>query len=234
MDRYHVHIVLKLSARSIHYHSTIHVLHIKMLRSAVLIIEMRFNRTLAHYLAVTKELVQMMCPHCRLHFCLQHRHQVDHRCEKYEKPKETMVKTSELVSQIVAKTLEKKPVRQGVKSAQLAAKVQLMKLKQNSKGLKQLPIGERAYFLIKLPLEKKDEAVYVSHLWSVGKCIDSIASLCEVPNNNNNSVKPQLNLYSSPDSCVSNRKDVSIKNLFENETLYNGQSLWLKYDELEK
>jgi len=145
-----------------------------------------------------------------------------------------MVKTSELVSQIVAKTLEKKPVRQGVKSAQLAAKVQLMKLKQNSKGLKQLPIGERAYFLIKLPLEKKDEAVYVSHLWSVGKCIDSIASLCEVPNNNNNSVKPQLNLYSSPDSCVSNRKDVSIKNLFENETLYNGQSLWLKYDELEK
>ena len=181
----------------------------------------------------SKELVPMLCPHCKLHFCLQHRHQVDHQCSKYEKPKEIMPETSKLVDEIVAKNQEKKPIRQGAKSEKLAAKVQLMKLKQNSKGLKELPVPERAYFLVKLPLGKKDEALFVSNLWSIGKCIDNIASLCQVPNHNNNSSKPQLNLYTSSDNCVSNRKDVSVKSLMENETLFNGQSLWLKYEEVE-
>jgi len=132
------------------------------------------------------------------------------------------------------KNQDKKPIRQGVKSEKLAAKVQLMKLKQNSKGLKQLPITERAYFLIKLPLEKKDEAVFVSNIWSIGKCIDNIASLCQIPNHNNNSAKPQLNLYTSSDNCVSSKKDVSVKSLIDNEVLFNGQSLWLKYVEFKQ
>lgn len=173
----------------------------------------------------TKELVQMLCSHCKLHFCLQHRHQVDHQCSKYEKPKEIMPETSKLVDMIVSKNREKKPTRQGVKSEKLAAKVQLMKLKQNSKGAKELPITERVYFLVKLPFGKKDEAVFVSNLWSIGKCIDNIASLCQVPNNNNNSTKPQLNMYGCSDSCVSDRKDILVKKLIDNETLFNGQSL---------
>ena len=181
-----------------------------------------------------KELVPILCPHCELHFCLQHRHQTDHQCPKYEKPKEIMPETSKLVGEIVAKNQDKKPIRQGVKSEKLAAKVQLMKLKQNSKGLKQLPITERAYFLIKLPLEKKDEAVFVSNIWSIGKCIDNIASLCQIPNHNNNSAKPQLNLYTSSDNCVSSKKDVSVKSLIDNEVLFNGQSLWLKYVEFKQ
>ena len=145
-----------------------------------------------------------------------------------------MVKTAELVGQIVAKNRERVQGRQGVKSEKLAAKVQLMKLKQNCRGLNELPAEERVYFLVKLPLNKKDEPVFVSHLWSVGKCIDHIAAACQVPNHNSVTWKPQLNLFVGSDSCVSDRKDVAVKELIEQDILFNGQSIWLKYVDPQK
>ena len=142
-----------------------------------------------------------------------------------------MTQTAALVQQIQQKNAEKKPIRQGVKSDKLAAKVQLMKLKQHSKGLAELPAEERIYFLVALPSGKKEESVFVSKLWSVGKCIDSIASSFQVANHNNISNKPQLNLFSSRGDCFSDKKDVTIKELVESEVIFNGQSVTLKYSE---
>lgn len=177
----------------------------------------------------TKELVEMLCPHCQLHFCLQHRHQVDHNCVHYAPPQERMVQTAALVQQIQEKAANKKPTRQGVKSDQLAAKVQLMKLKQKSKGLTELPAQERVYFLVELPLEgKAPEAVFVSSTWSIGKCVDYIASLCRIPNYNNQAGRPHLTLGS-----FSDRMDVILKDLLDGQLLYNGQTISLHYIEKE-
>ena len=175
----------------------------------------------------TKELVEMLCPHCQLHFCLQHRHQVDHQCSHYAPPPERMVQTAALVQQIQQKNAGKKPTRQGVKSDQLAAKVQLMKLKQKSKGLAELPAEERVYFLVELPLDgKAPEAVFVSNLWSVGKCVDYIASVCRIPNHNNQAGRPHLALGPFRDQM-----DAILKDLLQKQELFNGQTITLHYVE---
>lgn len=175
----------------------------------------------------TKELMYMPCPFCDLHFCLQHRHQVDHNCSKLEKPVEKMAQTAELVRQIQMKNLGKKSCR-GVKSEKLSAKVQLMKLKQNSVGVGELPAEERVYFLVKTPLQV-EMAVFVSAFWSVGKCIDYIASAGKITNFNNVTGKPHLNLFSPSGDCLSENKDLIISGMIENEIIFNGQTIVLKY-----
>ena len=116
-----------------------------------------------------------------------------------------------------------------MKSDKLAAKVQLMKLKQHSKGLTELPADERMYFLVALPAGKKEESVFVSKFWSVGKCIDFIASTFQISNHNNTANKPQLNLFSARGDSFSEKKDVTIKELVDSEIIFNGQSVTLKY-----
>jgi len=107
-----------------------------------------------------RELVPVVCPHCTSQFCLDHRHQPDHNCSKWEKPKERMVQTQSLIEGIVARTkANPQPRGQGPKSEKLAAKVQLMKLKQNSKGLKELPTEERLHLLVKLPNSQVPEFI---------------------------------------------------------------------------
>ncbi len=170
------------------------------------------------------ELVEMLCSHCRLHFCLKHRHQVDHQCTHLVLPQEKMVQTAALVKQIQLKNAEKPAPRQGAKSAQLAAKVQLMKLKQSSKGLAELPAEERVYFLVQLPLDRKPEAVFVSKMWSVGKSIDYISEACKIPNENNKAGRPHLTL------SISSKNDVLLKDLLDQQLLFNGQTVSLKYE----
>lgn len=174
-----------------------------------------------------KELICMSCSFCDLHFCLQHRHQVDHQCSKLEKPVEKMVQTAELVKQIQLKNMGKKTCR-GVKSEKLAAKVQLMKLKQNSTGVNELPAEERVYFSVQTTLQVQ-VAVFVSKFWSMGKCIDYIASASKTANFNNIAGKPHLNLFSPAGDCLSENKDVTIAELIDEETLFNGQTVVMKY-----
>lgn len=178
----------------------------------------------------TNELISMPCPHCSLHFCLQHRHQVDHQCEKLEKKQDHMPQTASLIKQIQDKNLGKK-FSQGVKSDKLAAKVQLMKLKQNSKGVNELPAEERVYFSVQKPLCEAKESVFVSKFWSIGKSIDFISSSLKIPNSNNLAGKPQLNLFDSAGHCFSEKKDTLIKELLECERIFNGQTIVLKYVE---
>ena len=179
-----------------------------------------------------KELVPILCRQCQVQVCLDHRHQPNHHCIKWEEPKERMVETKKVVDQIVEKNASKRFIgARGAKSDKLAAKVQLMKLKQRSQGLKELPAEERIYFMVEGISNggKTGEGVFVSKLWSVGKCIDVMASLCHLANHNNVSGKPQLNMFNSAESCLSERKDEILSNLIDQEVIFNGQSVWLKY-----
>ncbi|XP_021013715.1 AN1-type zinc finger protein 1 isoform X3 [Mus caroli] len=90
------------------------------------------------------ELVAVICPYCEKNFCLRHRHQSDHDCEKLEVPKPRMAATQKLVRDIVdAKTGgAASKGRKGAKSSGTAAKVALMKLKMHADGDKSLPQKE--------------------------------------------------------------------------------------------
>lgn len=175
----------------------------------------------------SKELIHMPCSFCDSHFCLQHRHQVNHQCLKLEKPVEKMMQTAELVKQIQIKNMGKK-ISRGVKSDKLSAKVQLMKLKQNSTGVNELPSEERVYFSIQTPSHVQ-VAVFVSKFWSVGKCIDYIASVSKIANFNNIAGKLHLNLFFPSGDCLSGKNDVSIAELIDEEVLFNGQTVIMKY-----
>uniref|UniRef100_A0A8C4MPD3 Zinc finger AN1-type containing 1 n=1 Tax=Equus asinus TaxID=9793 RepID=A0A8C4MPD3_EQUAS len=88
-----------------------------------------------------RELVPVICPYCEKNFCLRHRHQSDHECEKLEIPKPRMAATQKLVKDIIdsktGETASKR--RKGAKNSETAAKVALMKLKMHADGDKSLP-----------------------------------------------------------------------------------------------
>ncbi|KAM4823811.1 AN1-type zinc finger protein 1 isoform X3 [Urocitellus parryii] len=90
---------------------------------------------------VEKELVAVICPYCEKNFCLRHRHQSDHECEKLEIQKPRMANTQKLVKDIIdsktGETASKR--RKGAKNSETAAKVALMKLKMHADGDKSLP-----------------------------------------------------------------------------------------------
>ncbi|XP_074997695.1 AN1-type zinc finger protein 1 isoform X2 [Calonectris borealis] len=89
-----------------------------------------------------KELLPVLCPYCEKHFCLRHRHQSDHECEKLDTPKPRMAATQQLVKHIIdsKKNEEAKSKKhKGAKNSETAAKVALMKLKMHACGDKSLP-----------------------------------------------------------------------------------------------
>ncbi|KAM9690420.1 AN1-type zinc finger protein 1 isoform 3-T3 [Dama dama] len=88
-----------------------------------------------------RELVPIMCPYCEKNFCLRHRHQSDHNCEKLEIPRPHMAASQKLVKDVIdsktGETASKR--RKGAKNSETAAKVALMKLKMHAAGDKSLP-----------------------------------------------------------------------------------------------
>ncbi|XP_070333563.1 AN1-type zinc finger protein 1 isoform X2 [Odocoileus virginianus] len=94
-----------------------------------------------------RELVPIMCPYCEKNFCLRHRHQSDHNCEKLEIPRPRMAASQKLVKDVIdsktGETASKR--RKGAKNSETAAKVALMKLKMHAAGDKSLP--QRLSFL---------------------------------------------------------------------------------------
>ncbi|KAG9348018.1 hypothetical protein JZ751_004037 [Albula glossodonta] len=120
-----------------------------------------------------KELLPVQCPQCQKNFCLAHRHQDDHKCEKLEAPKPRMAATQQLVKNIVEskKGLPTSKGRKGAKNSATAAKVALMKLKLHAAGDKGLPQTERTYFQVFLPKEAKESSLpmFFCSKWSIGK-----------------------------------------------------------------
>ncbi|NWI05909.1 ZFAN1 protein, partial [Tichodroma muraria] len=106
-----------------------------------------------------KELLPVLCPYCEKHFCLRHRHQSDHECEKLDTPKPRMAATQQLetvrmitLTGIILFSDSKKSdevknqKRKGAKNSETAAKVALMKLKMHACGDKSLPQVSDIYF----------------------------------------------------------------------------------------
>ncbi|KAH0504725.1 AN1-type zinc finger protein 1 [Microtus ochrogaster] len=117
------------------------------------------------------ELVAVVCPYCEKNFCLRHRHQSDHGCEKLETPQPRMSATQKLVKDIIDSksggTVSKG--RKGAKTSGTAAKVALMKLKMHADGDKSLP--------------QRDSGVVAVAAPELGElsCVVKEAQLCFVP-----------------------------------------------------
>nr|XP_020503215.1 AN1-type zinc finger protein 1-like [Labrus bergylta] len=180
-----------------------------------------------------KELLPVICPHCEKHFCLAHRHQDDHKCEKLEVQKPRMAATKELVQKIVeSKDGSKKKGRKGAKNSATAAKVALMKLKLHAAGDKGLPQTERTYFQVYLPKEStaSSQPMFFCSKWSVGKVVDYAASLANLKNNNNVLTAKKLRLC-HPQTGEALRMDDTLLLLLAHPDapLYNGGNVILEY-----
>ncbi|XP_077983492.1 AN1-type zinc finger protein 1-like [Glandiceps talaboti] len=182
-----------------------------------------------------KELMPVRCQHCQQMFCLSHRHQQDHNCEKYEAPAQKMTKTAEHIKQITESKKEKGAIKksgQGAKSKKTAAKVALMKMKLHANGDKGLPQSERIYFEVLLPLEHKikSQPMFFSKMWTVGRIVDKIAELASLPNNNNVSTAKKLRVFDADSGSIlplEDRLETCLES--ENATLLNGGQIIIEY-----
>ncbi|XP_037592008.1 AN1-type zinc finger protein 1 isoform X3 [Cebus imitator] len=195
-----------------------------------------------------RELVAVICPYCEKNFCLRHRHQSDHECEKLEIPKPRMAATQKLVKDIIdsktGETANKR--RKGAKSSETAAKVALMKLKMHADGDKSLPqisnlklsifesanLTERIYFQVFLPKGSKEKSkpMFFCHRWSIGKAIDFAASLASLKNDNNKLTAKKLRLCHIT-SGEALPLDHALETWIAKEDcpLYNGGNIILEY-----
>ncbi|XP_032106260.1 AN1-type zinc finger protein 1 isoform X4 [Sapajus apella] len=181
-----------------------------------------------------RELVAVICLYCEKNFCLRHRHQSDHECEKLEIPKPRMAATQKLVKDIIdsktGETASKR--RKGAKSSETAAKVALMKLKMHADGDKSLPQTERIYFQVFLPKGSKEKSkpMFFCHRWSIGKAIDFAASLASLKNDNNKLTAKKLRLCHIT-SGEALPLDHTLETWIAKEDcpLYNGGNIILEY-----
>merc|ERR1712062_833044 len=146
---------------------------------------------------------------------------------KLESPMECPMECS--MDSIPETPISSKPDPKIVKKQKMAAKVQLMKLKMKAQGSKSIPMEERIYFGIKT-LNKDMKPVFVSIKWSLGKVLDSVASLIGLENKNNVSGAAKLKLFKSIDGRVpANELDIGLSDLLKSEELFNGDTLIIDY-----
>lgn len=111
-----------------------------------------------------------------------------------------------------------------------------MRLKGKAKGEKNIPDTSRVYFLVYPPklLAAQSKPVYVSKEWSVGRVIDSVSSLVDAVNKNNQANSSKLRLFKKSDGCqISSEMGDKLAHLLTNGTIDNGASLILEYVPLE-
>ncbi|KAF6101723.1 zinc finger AN1-type containing 1 [Phyllostomus discolor] len=183
---------------------------------------------------VEKELVPVICPYCEKNFCLRHRHQSDHECEKLEIPKPRMATTQKLVKDIIDSKTGETAVkrRKGAKNSATAAKVALMKLKMHAEGDKSLPQTERVYLQVFLPKESKEKSkpMFFCRQWSIGKVIDLAASLASLKNNNNKLTGEKLRLcHMTSGEALPLDHTLEMWIAKEDCPLYNGGNIILEY-----
>jgi len=178
------------------------------------------------------ELTPIICEGCSANFCLKHRHQVDHNCPAFIAPTNPMADTAIKLQEIAAKYSTKSPSKgQGRKNDKLSAKVQLMKLKQKASGQHSLPAEERVYLLVLLPqgTSHPSHAVFVSHHWTIGRCVDAVAEMAKVSNKNNVTNADKLQFFHASDGNNLGPMDMKLSQLVKDNLLYNGQTIILEY-----
>jgi hypothetical protein len=170
-----------------------------------------------------------LCDKCNQKYCLVHRHQNSHQCnESNVIKKATEPQSTKPVLNSCAPNIK------GAKNEALSRKVALMKLKQTAVGNNSLPMTERLYFNISYQKDSQlnqfdSKAIFLSKEWSVGKCVDWLATQLGLINNNNNPLLPKLVLCNNNDNCEPFSFSLTLKDL-ENESCFqSGDKLLLKY-----
>ncbi|XP_069778154.1 AN1-type zinc finger protein 1 isoform X2 [Narcine bancroftii] len=178
-------------------------------------------------------LMPIICLDCEKHFCLRHRHQMDHDCEKQEVLKAHWAVSQQSIKETVAKkAVPAKKGRSGAKNDATAAKVALMKLKLHAVGDKAIPQTDRVYFQVILPKGNKEKSrpMFFCSKWSIGKMVDNASSLLNLRNDNNILASKKLRLCNSESGNV-----LPMENTLEcwmtstNYPLKNGTTIILEY-----
>ena len=113
-----------------------------------------------------------------------------------------------------------------------AHKVQLMRLKGKAVGSKGIPMIDRVYFLMYPPLTvlQKSNAVFVAKQWSIGRVIDSVADLCDIPNRNNQTAATKLRLFHHHDGqMLCTEMEIKLDQLLNEGSVMDGETLVLEY-----
>uniref|UniRef100_A0A1W7RBE7 ZFAND1 protein n=1 Tax=Agkistrodon contortrix contortrix TaxID=8713 RepID=A0A1W7RBE7_AGKCO len=181
-----------------------------------------------------RELVPVLCAYCEKQFCLRHRHQSDHECEKLEIPQACMTVTRQLIKDIVDSKKEATVIKKcrGAKNPETAAKVALMKLKMHACGEKSVPQTDRIYFQVFLPKGSKNKSIpmYFCSKWSIGKVIDSAARLASLKNDNNKTTAKKLRLcHTASGEALPLDHIVGLWINSKELPLYNGGNVILEY-----
>jgi len=126
---------------------------------------------------ITQPLERITCPKCHLIHCLQHRIPESHDCPKIKE--EFLQNRPTTKHALPVDKVVNEPKVKGAKNEALARKVALMKLKQKARG-PAIPAEERVYLFIKQ--DDKEEPLYFSRTWTIGKCVDFACSSLAIRN----------------------------------------------------
>ncbi|XP_008546084.1 AN1-type zinc finger protein 1 [Microplitis demolitor] len=194
------------------------------------------NYICAHKLCNSTSIIEMICPECKKHFCVNHRHhgcfektdeEISDELKVWQNAKDQFLAAKSVVDTEITENSKKS------KNSALAKKVQLMKLKGRATGSKEIPSNHRKYFLIYPPLKaskKESRALFISDSWTIGKSIDSIADIMGINNTNNTSNLIKLKLFNYLNgNIITDKMDALISTLLDDSHLTDGQSLILEY-----
>lgn len=189
-----------------------------------------------------RSVVPLVCQRCKKHFCIHHRHlteceeksktEIEKERERYAEPVRQFQEAKAAVDKEIENSLSQ--AKKKHKNKEMAAKVQLMKIKNKASGQKSIPTTDRVYFNIILP-QNVDKAVksipvFVSKTWSLGRAIDAVADECKLQNNNNKSTGPRLRLFKSDDkNIVSSNMALNFGSLISDKVIVDGEDLIIEY-----
>lgn len=189
-----------------------------------------------------RSVIPLVCQRCKKHFCVKHRHlteceeisreELEKQKEKYAQPVRQFNDAKAAVDKQIENSLSE--AKKKTKNRGMAAKLQLMKIKNKASGQKSIPSTDRVYFNVALP--QGDEStvkavpVFVSKTWSLGRTIDAIADECKLPNFNNKSTAKKLRLFRTDDkNIVSSDMSQILGNLISDKVLVDGDDVLVDY-----
>ncbi|CAO3673025.1 unnamed protein product [Umbelopsis vinacea] len=133
----------------------------------------------------------VQCDACSGLFCLKHRYQPAHHCtaetlaqkEKEDRRTAARLKIEEHLGK---RPFEKSSAAVVVKPKKLNPKLELMKMKAKAKGDTSIPQASRMYFSVHFPqsIDRDPVPLYFDKNQSIGRMLDRIAQVGNIPNNN--------------------------------------------------
>ncbi|CAG9764081.1 unnamed protein product [Ceutorhynchus assimilis] len=185
-----------------------------------------------------RSVVPLICQRCEKHFCIQHRHlaQCQEKSpeeqakekEKYFEPVKQFNKAKAVVDKQVENSLAE--AKKKSKNKEMAAKLQLMKIKNKAIGQKNIPPADRVYFNIHIQSLGRDVPVFVSKTWSLGRVIDAVAEECKLQNNNHKGNEKKLRLFKKDDKkIVFGNLTATLSGLLADKVIVDGEDLIIEY-----